>query len=65
MKGRGRNRQVARPKLYARHILESTCLDEREFLSLMCNAFDRQQIMSEIHDPDFSLNKFLMNGTGS
>ena len=38
-------------------------LDEREFLSLMCNAFDRQQIMREIHDPDFRLNKQQMKNT--
>ena len=41
-------------KVNARHVLENTHIDEREFLCLMCNAFDRQQIIREIHDPDFS-----------
>ena len=27
---------------------------------MMCNAFDRQQIMQEIHDPDFRLKKKTM-----
>ena len=44
-------------RVYARHVLETMYLDEREFLCMMCNAFDRQQILSEIHDPDFQMNK--------
>ena len=32
---------VSRPKIMARHVLEQMYLDEREFLSLMCNALDR------------------------
>lgn len=46
-----------RNRVYARHVLETMFLDEREFLCMMCNAFDRQQILSEIHDPDFQMNK--------
>ena len=51
----GRNHRI-----YARHVLETMFLDEREFLCMMCNAFDRQQIMSEIHDPDFRMNKYKL-----
>ena len=51
-------------RVLAKTILESVYLTEREFLCLMCNAFDRQQIMQEIHDPDFRLNKYTMKGFG-
>ena len=30
-----------RVRVYARHVLETMYLDEREFLCMMCNAFDR------------------------
>ena len=35
-------------------------LNERELLCLMCNAHDRQQIMQEIHDPEYKLKKQTM-----
>ena len=49
-----------RTRVLAKHVLENIYLDEREFLCMMCNAFDRQQIMQEIHDPDFRLKKKTM-----
>ena len=49
------------PAVKARHVLESVYLDEREFLCLMCNAYDRHQLMMEIHDPtDFHLSKHAL-----
>ena len=49
------------PAVKARHVLESAYLDEREFLCLLCNAFDRHQLMMEIHDPwDFHMSKHTL-----
>ena len=50
-------RSPSKVKLQARNILETVELEAHEFLCLMANAFNRQQLIQELHDPNFKLEK--------
>ena len=53
-------RSPSKPRLNAKIILDAVELESYEFLCLMANAFNRQQLIKDLHNPNFNLNKKYM-----
>ena len=53
-------RSPSKARLHAKVILDAIEIESYEFLCLMANAFNRQQLIKDIHNPNFKLHKKYM-----